>query len=54
MDSQEAQPEHPIEHIIIAYAATVQLRQSKFELDELLFLYDAVGNAIANYKRELH
>ena len=54
MDSQEAQPEHPIEHIIIAYAATVQLRQSKFELDELLFLYDAVGNAIANYERELH
>jgi hypothetical protein len=37
MASQETNQEQPVEHIIIAYAATVQLRQSKFELDELLF-----------------
>ena len=39
MDSQEAQPEHPIEHIIIAYAATIQLRQDQFNLEELLYIF---------------
>ena len=54
MASEETNQEQPGEHIIIAYAATGQLRQSRFELDELLFLYDVIGNAIAHYERELH
>ena len=54
MDSQEAQPEHPIEHIIIAYAATIQLRQNQFNLEELLFLQEALMKAIEKQERELH
>jgi len=54
MASEETNYEQPVEHIIIAYAATVQLRQSKFDLEELLFLYEVIGNTIDSYKRELH
>ena len=54
MDSQEAQPEHPIEHIVIVYAATIQLRQNTSSLEELLFLHEAIGRAIDSYERELH
>ncbi len=54
MDSQEAQPEHPIEHIIIAYAATIQLRQDQFNLEELLFLQEAIMRAIDKQRREIH
>ena len=51
---QEAQPEHPIEHIIIAYAATIQLRQDQFNLEELLFLQEAIMRAIDKQRREIH
>lgn len=54
MASEETKYEYPVEHIIIAYAANVQLRQNRLDLEELLFLYDAIGDTIASYKRELH
>lgn len=54
MASEETTYERPVEHVIIAYAANVQLRQEKLDLEELIFLYDAIGNTIANYKREMH
>jgi len=54
MASEETNYEQPVEHIIIAYAANVQIRQSKLQLEELLFLYDAIKEAISNYEREIH
>ena len=54
MFTQSPDQEQPIENIIIAFAANVQIRQSKLELEELLFLYDAIKEAISNYEREIH
>ena len=51
MDPQE---EHPIEHIIIAYAATIQLRQEQLNLEELLFLQATIEKAMEEKGRELH
>lgn len=54
MLTEETDQQQPVEYIIIAFAANIQLRQSKLELDELLFLYDSIKDAIGNYERELH
>ena len=54
MFAEEPDQQHPVENIIIAFAANIQLRQSKLELEELLFLYDSIKEAIGNYERELH
>ena len=54
MFTQDPDQEQPIENIVIAFAANVQIRQSKLELEELLFLYDAIKEAISSYEREIH
>ena len=38
----------------LSFAANIQLRQSQLELEELLFLYDTIKEAISSYEREIH
>jgi hypothetical protein len=54
MFTQDPDHQQPVENIIIAFAANIQLRQSKLELEELLFLYDTIKEAISSYEREIH
>jgi hypothetical protein len=57
MDSQIFLPEveyTSVEHTIVVFAAAMQLRQKKLELDELLFLSDAIEKAIERYEEVLH
>ena len=54
MDFEETESKQPVENVVIAFAANIQLRQSRLELEELLFLYDSIKEAISNYERELH
>jgi|TARA_R110002074_G_scaffold168781_1_gene330232 hypothetical protein len=57
MDSQIFLPEveyTSVEHTIAVFAAAMQLRQKKLELDELLFLYETLEKAIEKYEEVLH
>ena len=57
MDSKIFLPEveyTSIEHTIAVCAATMQLRQQKLELDELLFLYDLLEKEIEKHELMLH
>ena len=46
--------DRPIEHIIIALAAMIQLRESTMNLEELLFLKEAVEKELETYERTMH
>ena len=54
MDDLEEYEDRPIEHFLIAFACTIQLRQSKLQFDELLFLKGVVDKNIEEYEREIH
>ena len=54
MDSEEEESQQPIEHTLIALACTIQLRQSKLELDELFFLKEEIDKAIEKHEIALH
>tara|TARA_R110002020_G_scaffold133304_3_gene297460 strand:- start:12021 stop:12185 length:165 start_codon:yes stop_codon:yes gene_type:complete len=54
MVNEDATKDRPIEHIIIALAAMIQLRESKMDLEELIFLKEAVEKELENYERILH
>ena len=55
MDSEEEEEsKQPIEYILIALACTIQLRQSKLELDELFFLRAEIDESIKNFRIDLH
>ena len=54
MANEDATKDRPIEHIIIALAAMIQLRESKMDLEELIFLKEAVDKELENYERILH
>ena len=55
MDSEEEEEsKQPIEYILIALACTIQLRQSKLELDELFFLKEEIDKAIEKHEIALH
>ena len=54
MGSEEEESQQPIEHTLIALACTIQLRQSKLELDELFFLRQEINKAIKESEIDLH
>lgn len=38
--------EHPIEHVVALFAANFKLKRQPFSLEELLFLHEAITEAI--------
>jgi|6_EtaG_2_1085325.scaffolds.fasta_scaffold324349_2 hypothetical protein len=54
MEPDEKEPKPLLEDIIITLACVLQLRQTKLELEELLFIEKEVVNAIKNYERNVH
>ena len=54
MVNDKSTEQQPVENVVIAFAANIHLRQSRLELEELLFLYDRIKEAISKYQRELH
>ena len=54
MANENETQDRPIEHIIIALAAMIQLRESKIDLDELIFLKEAIDRELEKHERIVH
>ena len=54
MADEDKTKDRPIEHIVIALAAMIQLRESRMNLEELLFLKEAVEKELETYERTMH
>jgi len=54
MANENETQDRPIEHIIIAFAAMIQLRESKIDLEELIFLKEAIDRELEKYERIVH
>lgn len=54
MVDEDETKDRPIEHIVIALAAMIQLRESRMNLEELLFLKEAVEKELETYERTMH
>ena len=45
--------EYPIEHLIVLFAANFKLNGQRFNLNELLFLHEAIEEAISGKEQEV-
>ena len=54
MADEDKNNDRPIEHIIIALAAIIQLRETRIDLEELIFLKEAVEKELEKYERIIH
>ena len=54
MANEDETTDRPIEHIISALAAMIQLRESRMDLEELIFLKEAVDRELEKYERTVH
>lgn len=54
MGFDEKKPKQTVEDIIMTLACLVWLRRSSLELEELLFLYEAIEEKIKTYERDIH
>ena len=54
MGFDEKKPKPRGEDIVMTYACLLWLRQSPIELEELLFLHEAIEEQIKTYKKDVH
>jgi hypothetical protein len=54
MDAEKDKHEPSVEQLLIIMACTLQLRGGDLELEELIFLKQAIDKGIDSYRKEIH
>ena len=54
MDAEKDKNEPSVEQLLIIMACTLQLRGGDLELEELIFLKQAIDKEIDSHRKEIH